>query len=216
MDIARRNSDLAAKAQGKSEFLVNPEEYGLPTRQKGQGIVTLPFQSAPERVQLNDGRIVSIRPIIPADLNALKAFFAALSPVTLRQRFHFSIREVPEHFLHQFTSIDGDSHVAFIAETCGTGEDPARSLVADARYVRYTSYDSAEFALVVADGWRSRGLGTALVRTLVRYARFAGLRHLSGDVLEDNKVMLGFAYSLGARSMPGTAGVDPVRLCLKV
>jgi len=41
-------------------------------------------------------------------------------------------------------------------------------------------------------------------------------RHLSGDVLEDNKVMLGFAYSLGARSMPGTAGVDPVRLCLKV
>jgi hypothetical protein len=81
------------------------------------------------------------------------------APVTLRQRFHFSIREVPEHFLHQFTSIDGDSHVAFIAETCGTGEDAARSLVADARYVRYTSYDSAEFALVVADGWRSRGLG---------------------------------------------------------
>jgi hypothetical protein len=54
------------------------------------------------------------------------------------------------------------------------------------------------------------------MRTLVRFARFAGVRHLCGDVLKDNNAMRGFANSLGARPIPGTGDADTVRLCLKV
>jgi acetyltransferase len=150
------------------------------------------------RVQLNDARHVSIRPILPSDLEALRTFFAALSRETRRLRFHSSIGQLPEHLLREFTMVNR-AHVALVAEIHNSAVDPSPTLVAEARYIRSADSESAEFALVVADNWRRIGLGTTLTRILAQRARFTGVRRLCGDVLEDNKAMRGFAHSLGAR-----------------
>src|SRR5215472_17214535 len=60
-----------------------------------------PGTGATPRTRLRDGREVLIRPIRPTDLDALKGFFAALSPAASRLRFHASMKEVPERLLHE-------------------------------------------------------------------------------------------------------------------
>jgi len=165
-------------------------------------------------VQLNDARLVTIRPIRPSDLDALRTFFTALSRATLRLRFHSSTNELSEHLLNEFTRVN-HAHVAFVAEIHGVaGQLPA--LVAEARFVRNADSESAEFALVVADNWRRIGLGTLLTRILAQRARFTGVRHLCGDVLEDNKAMRGFAHSLGARLSRAIGRGQTLRLSMNV
>jgi acetyltransferase len=164
-------------------------------------------------VQLNDARSVSIRPILPSDLEALRTFFAALSRETRRLRFHSAIGELPEHFLREFTMVNHPVHVAFVAEIHNRAVDPPTTLVAEARYVRSADPECAEFALVVADNWRRIGLGTMLTRIMAQRARFTGVRRLCGDILEDNKAMRGFAHSIGARL---SRAIGCVRLSLEL
>jgi acetyltransferase len=167
-------------------------------------------------LRLNDSRYVTIRPILPSDLDALRTFFTALSRSTLRLRFHTSINELSEHLLHEFTMANQHAHVAFVAEIHDGAAGRLPALVAEARFVRNADSESAEFALVVADNWRRIGLGTMLTRILAQRARFSGLRCLCGDVLEDNKAMRGFAHSLGARLSRAIGFGQTVRLLLQV
>ena len=167
------------------------------------------------RVQLKDARLVTIRPILPSDLDALRSFFAALSRATRRLRFHSSISELPEPLLRELTMVNHRAHVAFVAETHDSAVDQPTTLVAEARYIRNADAESAEFALVVADNWRRIGLGTTLTRVLAQRARFAGVLRLCGDVLEDNKAMRGLAHSLGARLSRGIGCGQTVRLSLQ-
>jgi drug/metabolite transporter (DMT)-like permease/GNAT superfamily N-acetyltransferase len=164
--------------------------------------------------RLRDGRQVLIRSIGPADLDALRGFFAALSPATSRLRFHAAMKEVPDRLLREFTKPDQREHFGFIAEADGrrAGERPL--LVAEARYVRGTASDAAEFALVVADGWRRVGLGSSLMQTLLEHARLSGVQRLCGDALEDNQVLQRFMRSLGADSSGGIERTGTVRVCL--
>jgi len=164
-------------------------------------------------VQLNDARHVSIRPIRPSDLEALKAFFAALSRETRRLRFHSAIGELSERVLREFTMVNHRAHVALVAEIHDGSVNPSTTLVAEASYVRGAGSESAEFALVVADNWRRIGLGTTLTRLMAQRARFTGVHRLCGDVLEDNKAMRGFAHSLGARL---SRAIGCVRLSLEL
>jgi acetyltransferase len=164
-------------------------------------------------IQLEDARNVAIRSILPTDRDALKTFFESLTRATRRLRFHLPVEELPESLLHAFTAVDQRNHVALVAEAGATAGRPA-AFVAEARYVRGAGSDSAEFALVVADGWRRVGLGTSLMRNLVRRARLAGLRRLCGDALRDNEQILTFMRSLGARTIAEAQGAETLRLCL--
>jgi drug/metabolite transporter (DMT)-like permease/GNAT superfamily N-acetyltransferase len=166
------------------------------------------------RTRLRDGRQVLIRPIGPADLEALKRFFVALSPATSRLRFHAAIKEVPERLLREFTKPDQREHVGFIAEADRRAADEAPLLVGEARFVRCPGSDAAEFALVVADGWRGVGVGSSLTQTLLDHARLSGVRRLCGDVLMDNETFQRFLRSRGATRSGGIERADTVRLCL--
>jgi GNAT superfamily N-acetyltransferase len=171
-------------------------------------------RAAATHARLRDGRLVLIREIGPAALDALKSFFAALSPATRWLRFHGPMRAVPERLLREFTKVDQHEHVGFIAEANGRAADGAPLLVAEARYVRCAGSDAAEFALVVADGWRRVGLGSSLTRTLLHRARLAGVQHLCGEALADNEALRQFMHSLGARPLGAIKSAATVRLCL--
>jgi acetyltransferase len=161
--------------------------------------IVMDLYKDPPRVRLNDARLVTIRPVLPSDLDALRAFFSALSRATLRFRFHTSINELSENLLRAFTMVNDRAHVALVAEISENTGNSAAQLVAEARFVLSADSETAEFALVVADNWHRVGLGTMLTRVLLQRARFMGVRRLCGDVLTDNKAMRGLANSLGAR-----------------
>jgi acetyltransferase len=73
------------------------------------------------------------------------------------------------------------------------------TLLGVARYVRDRKGDSAEFAIVVADAWQGRGVGTRLLRELGDVARKRGLKRLYGDILGTNRPMLDLVSKLGFR-----------------
>jgi acetyltransferase len=164
-----------------------------------------------ECLRLQDGRGVKIRPILPADRDALRAFFAALTPATRRQRFHVQVHEVSADVLVKFSLVDQSNHVAFVAEAGGAAHP---RLIGEARYIRGPQAESAELALVVAEAWRRVGLGTALTDVLLRTARASGVRRLYGEALAENIAVLRLLRSFGARRLP-TPDSGIVRLCVE-
>jgi acetyltransferase len=71
------------------------------------------------------------------------------------------------------------------------------TLLGVARYVRDQDNQAAEFALVVADSWQGRGIGTRLMAKLIDAARRRGVKRLYGDILATNRPMLELARKLG-------------------
>ena len=143
-----------------------------------------------DRVQLRDGRSVTIRPVLPQDAALQRAFVATLSPATRYRRFHGPVNELPEATLRYMTEVDYASHMALLATTIDSGGREIQ--VAEARWVRREPPDSthvADFALVVADDWQRAGLGLLMLGKLAASAAAKGVRRLSGDVLADNDAM---------------------------
>jgi acetyltransferase len=71
------------------------------------------------------------------------------------------------------------------------------TLIGVARYVLDSDNKSAEFAIVVADAWHGRGIGTRLLRELIDVARNRGLKRFYGDILGTNRPMLELVRKLG-------------------
>jgi len=143
-----------------------------------------------DRVQLRDGRSVTIRPVLPQDAALQRAFVATLSPATRYRRFHGPVNELPEATLIYMTEVDYASRMALLATNVDSGGREIQ--VAEARWVRREPPDSpqvADFALAVADDWQRAGLGMLLLGTLAASAAARGVRRLSGDVLADNDGM---------------------------
>jgi acetyltransferase len=148
--------------------------------------------AGPDRIELNDGRRVTLAPVQPHDAPAERAFVGALSLTSRYRRFHFGLRELSPEASRAMTEIDQHHHVAFVARA---GE----AIVADARYVLRDDSADAEFAIAVADDWQGAGLGRALLQRLAAHARANGVQRLFGDVLWGNPSMLALVRSLGAR-----------------
>jgi acetyltransferase len=157
-----------------------------------------------DRVVLDDGRTVTVRPVLPQDAEAEQTFVAALSPATRRERFHLAVNALPDALLRHFTEIDYRSHVALIAEALDDDHDEP-ILVADARYVVRDDGVSGEFAIVVADAWQGNGIGRLLLTRLARVARRNGLRELSGDVLVGNDAMQALVRGMGGEFVTSRA-----------
>jgi acetyltransferase len=60
--------------------------------------------------------------------------------------------------------------------------------------------ERAEYAILVRSDLKGQGLGTALMRTLIAYARAQGIGELFGAVLHENRAMLDVAERLGFTS----------------
>ncbi len=143
---------------------------------------------------LADGRSVRLRPIRPEDAAMERAFVAALSPESRYFRFMGSVRELTPAMLARFTQIDYDREMAFVATTQENGDDVE---IGVARYVTSPDGETCEFAVTVADPWQRRGLGTGLMRALMRRAAACGLKRMRGEILAANRGMSVLAERLG-------------------
>lgn len=143
-----------------------------------------------DRVQLRNGRSVTIRPVLPQDAALQQAFVSSLSPASRYRRFHGPVKELPEDTLRYMTEIDYASHLALLATTIDDLRGEVQ--VAEARWVRREApetTDVADFALAVADEWQRAGLGALLLGMLADSAAERGIRRLSGDVMAENEEM---------------------------
>lgn len=147
-----------------------------------------------KKVTLADGTAITIRPIRPEDARIEAEFVRNLSEESRYYRFMDTLRELSPQMLSHFTRVDYDRHMAFIAVS---GEGAQETEIAVARYIAAGDGTSCEFAIVVADAWQRKGVGTLLMRTLIETARARGLRMMFGEVMTGNHKMLELMQHLG-------------------
>ncbi|MFI5306013.1 MAG: GNAT family N-acetyltransferase [Polyangiales bacterium] len=164
--------------------------------------------------RLVDGSQVTLRPIRPEDAQIEQSFVRELSSESRYFRFHQGLVELTPRMLARFTQIDYDREMAFVAVSTRDGGEHE---IGVARYVSNPDGESCEFALVVADAWQHKGLGSSLMAALIDVARAKGLSRMEGEVLTENTKMLGLMRELGfsVRPDPHDATLRVVELALR-
>jgi acetyltransferase len=101
--------------------------------------------------------------------------------------------------------------MAFIAVREATDET-----VGVARLVREGGPGEAEFAVVVQQDAKGRGIATRLLQRIMEWGRAQGLTEIFGQILADNHPMLSFVRRSGfsIRHLPHDADVVEARLSL--
>lgn len=134
---------------------------------------------------------VLLRPIRPEDEYLYKAFFDKVDPHDSRLRFFQPVRNLTHDFLARLTQVDYAREIAFVALS------DMNELLGVSRFATDPDYEQAEFGILVRSDLKGRGLGSALMRHLIAYARAEGLKELTGYVLAANSGMLALASELG-------------------
>jgi RimJ/RimL family protein N-acetyltransferase len=166
-----------------------------------------------ETLTLDDGRVLWLRPIQPADAEPLRATFGLLTPDEVRMRFLHPLTELTPEMARRFTALDPQHEFALVlAEPYPPGEALVGAVV---RASVEPQGEAAEFALIVSHFIGRQGLGRLLMHKLFDWARWRGIRRLYGDVLVENTAMLAMCRSLGFQR---EAGSEPgiVRVVLDV
>jgi acetyltransferase len=155
--------------------------------------------------QLADGTDITIRPIRPEDAAIEQAFVRGLSPESKYFRFMHLLQELTPEMLVRFTQIDYDREMALIAVAERDGNEVELGV---ARYVTNPDGESCEFAVVVADAWHHRGIGSRLMTRLMEVAAARGLTTMEGEVLAENTGMLRMVKGLGFSARPSVEDRD--------
>lgn len=138
---------------------------------------------------LDDGRIVEIRPILPTDAPLLEEGFNQLSETSRFARFGVGMSHLSQDELRYLTDVDQRSHVAWGAlvgeEAAGVG-----------RYLTLSDGDSAEIAITVVDRFQRHGLAGLLLQALTAVARHDGLTTFRFEVEPTNLPVLALIRDL--------------------
>jgi acetyltransferase len=169
----------------------------------------LPYPAHHEQTwPMRGGGQYTIRPIRPDDAQMLQALVKSLSPESRYFRFVSSLTELPPGMLSRFTLIDYDREMALVAVhktrealPDGTFTETER-IVGVSRYVTNVDGTTCEFALLVADDFGGKGLGSRLMLSIMEVAREKGLTEIEGLVLTNNPGMLRLMKSLNYTIKP--------------
>ncbi|MBG0814435.1 GNAT family N-acetyltransferase [Planomonospora sp. ID82291] len=127
------------------------------------------------------GADVEVRPARTDDEERIRRFLAGLSPRTQTLRFFTGLGRPAASLVRALLVVDERRDV--LLAVCGD------EVVGHAM----SSGDggaAVEIAVVVADGWQGLGLGSRLVRRLLRRAEAKGARTVGMDVMAENRGVL--------------------------
>ncbi len=131
-------------------------------------------------VVLPEGFAVSVRALVPGDVERLGRMFSRSSPGTIYRRFHSPYPRVPEWALERLGNVDHRDAESLVATV---GDE----VIGHAMYVRASDGSEAEAAVVVEDGWQSRGIGKLLLSRLAAEGRGRGIEYFVCVTLAENR-----------------------------
>lgn len=138
-------------------------------------------------IQLKDGTLVQLRPIHPSDGKIASCFRKKLSDESIRDRFLGYIPSVSKKLISRLTKINYNHEMAIVAEAIGKKKKTA---IAVARIVGdLNNLEKAEFALIIADEWQGKGLGTRMTDYMIDIAKDMGFKTLYALLYSHNEAM---------------------------
>jgi GNAT superfamily N-acetyltransferase len=157
---------------------------------------------------------IVIRLLTAAKAANERAFVRDRTPESNSGRFQHAITDLTPDMLRRLLDDDGADQIACVATIESGGVEQE---VGVARYTVDAADRTAEFAVVVSDGWGERDVGKRLMQELIAHARGRGLRELRGYVRADNDAMLELMRRQGFRLLQdaGEPGVLIASLALR-
>ncbi|EGU60187.1 protein acetyltransferase, partial [Vibrio nigripulchritudo ATCC 27043] len=147
-----------------------------------------------EKVKLKDGSDILLRPILPEDEPDHAEFISNVSKEDLYKRFFSDVGEFNHEALANFTQIDYDREMAFVAQQSFEGE---KRIIGVARVLSDPENFDAEFAILVRSDLKGMGLGRVLMEKLISYCKERGTKQMSGMTMPTNRGMLMLAQKMG-------------------
>lgn len=152
------------------------------------------FLHASDRQLAMEPHPIRIAVLESAHSEALLEMLGRCSPTTLYRRFHGVTNGVS--YAQQVLATAGgrDSYIAWIGNECvGLGN-------------LHVNDGMADIGVLVEDDWQRRGVGTALLKAMVRRIRDHGSHLLRADVLEETRFALHALARLGPSKVSLAAG----------
>ena len=166
---------------------------------------------------MKDGTPVTIRPIRPEDEPLMAEFHQRLSERSVYMRYFHMVslgQRVAHERLTRICFIDYDREMALVAERSDPAED-GRAIVAVGRLSKLTGGTEGDVAILVADQFQRRGLGSELLRRLLEVGRNERLERITADILPENREMQHICRALGFQ-LERTPGDPTVRASIEL
>ena len=125
------------------------------------------------------GRRMTLRLLEPGDEPLIRRFYYRLSLDTIYRRFLSPVVPPADNLVRRLMNVDHCRREALIALD-------EEGIAGVARYAPFGE-NGFEVAIVVADAWQRRGLGTTLMRRLGHVARTRGIRSFHATILAENR-----------------------------
>jgi acetyltransferase len=128
---------------------------------------------------------IFVRPLRPDDDPRIRDLLTHVSKEDLRLRFFDSIKEFSPEFIAALTHLDYARAMAFVAI-----DEISNQTLGVVRLHTDARREAGEYAILLRSDLKGRGLGWALMQLIIEYAKSRGLRRITGQILQENSVML--------------------------
>ncbi|MEZ8106001.1 bifunctional acetate--CoA ligase family protein/GNAT family N-acetyltransferase [Vibrio cortegadensis] len=160
-----------------------------------QRLAIRPYPIESEEIILTkDDRRILLRPILPEDEPLHADFIKNVSKEDLYKRFFSDVGEFNHEALANFTQIDYDREMAFVAVE-NFSSDP--KIIGVSRALINPDNTDAEFAILIRSDLKGIGLGKLLMTKIITYCESKGTGQISGMTMPTNRGMLMLAQKLG-------------------
>jgi RimJ/RimL family protein N-acetyltransferase len=161
-----------------------------------EGNIQIEPPALKRRMVLDDGALITFRPMHLTDEARMRELFYSLSRQTMYYRFMTNVSRVPRRQIQDFVYIDYRDEMAIVGTVPEAHGD---EIIAVGRYYLIPGDNRAEVAFIVRDEWQNRSIGTFLLASLATVARGQGIAGFTAEVLAENKAMLAILQKSGFR-----------------
>jgi len=163
----------------KKSYKVPSYQRDVPVEVKELGEMQISKLNLPNRKFL-------LRPVHPSDQHRLQQFFYSHSEATLYQRYRSIPKMMGTERAYRLVNVDLTKDMALcVVERQG----PREIIYGVGRYYLLHDGKSAEAAFVVHENTQNLGIGSLLLKKLIKIAKERGLEKLYADVRTDNRPM---------------------------
>lgn len=179
--IAHPNFREALIDSAKKHRYIFKDQMPLPTED------LLFLEAYKSRFTLKNGKIMSVRPLLPSDEIAYRNFFYSLQNDTVYLRFFHSITIFSRKMAQEhWANLDYRNFISLIGQVRHKANN---EMMAIATYAGGDEPQWAEVAFVVREDFQGQGIGGYLLKSLESIAKENGYIGFSATVLSENGAM---------------------------
>ncbi len=182
--------------------------------QKAIRLAIRPYPKELEEVfTMENGVEMLFRPIRAEDEPSLKAFVDRQTPEDLRLRFFNAAHTFDHEDMANFTQLDYERQMAFVACVLNQGE---WEIIGVVRTTTSPDNEDAEFGMMVRSDMKKMGIGRLLLEKMIRYTKSRGSKYLISETMRENTAMQALARRVGMTVENSPDDDAAVRLVLKL